>query len=71
MVDGKLKAVEQRMLELAIAISVEGRDREGRSHFHLGKAYHNLPDYQQAIKYYAQAVYSKLKIARQRDASFV
>ena len=56
MVDGKLEAVEQRMLELAIAIRVEDRDREGRAHFHLGGAYLNLPDYQQAIKNYAQAL---------------
>ena len=46
MVDGKLEAVEQRMLELAIAISVEDKDSEGRAHFHLGGAYLNLPDYQ-------------------------
>ena len=50
MVDGKLEAVEQQMLELAIAMSVKDRDREGRAHFHLGGAYLNLPDYQQAIK---------------------
>ena len=56
MVDGNFEAVEQRMLELAIAISVEDRDREGRAHFHLGSAYLNLPDYQQAIKNYAQAL---------------
>ncbi|XP_068680346.1 tetratricopeptide repeat protein 28-like [Montipora foliosa] len=56
MVDGKLEAVEQRMLELAIAISVEDRYREGRAHFHLGSAYLNTPDYQQAIKNYAQAL---------------
>ncbi|XP_068677653.1 tetratricopeptide repeat protein 28-like isoform X1 [Montipora foliosa] len=57
MVDGKLEAVEQRMQELAIAISVEDRDREARAHFHLGTAYLNLPDYQQAIKKYAQALH--------------
>ena len=56
MVDGKFEAVEQRMLELAIAISVEDRYREGRAHFDLGGAYLNLPDYQQAIKSYAQAL---------------
>ncbi|XP_068677641.1 tetratricopeptide repeat protein 28-like [Montipora foliosa] len=56
MVDGKLEAVEQRMLDLAIAISVEDKDSEGRAHFHLGGAYLNLPDYQQALKNYAQAL---------------
>ncbi|XP_068679721.1 tetratricopeptide repeat protein 28-like [Montipora foliosa] len=56
MVDEKWEAVEQRMLELAIAISVEDRYREGRAHFRLGGAYLNLPDYQQAIKTYARAL---------------
>ena len=55
MVDRKLEVVEQQMLELAIAIRVGDREREGRAHFHLGGAYLNLPDYQQAIKNYAQA----------------
>ncbi|XP_068713381.1 tetratricopeptide repeat protein 28-like [Montipora foliosa] len=57
MVDGKLEDVEQRMQELAIAKSVEDRDREGMAHFHLGDAYLNLPNYQQAIKNYAQALH--------------
>ena len=57
MEDGKLEDVEQRMQELAIAISVEDRDREGMAHFHLGGAYLNLPNYQQAIKNYAQALH--------------
>ena len=69
MVDGKLEAVEQRMLELAIAISVEDRYREGRAHFHLGGAYLNLPDYQQAIKNYAQAlpIFKDMLAGRRRD----
>ncbi|XP_068707312.1 tetratricopeptide repeat protein 28-like [Montipora foliosa] len=62
MVDRKLEAVEQRMLELAIAISVGDRYREGRAHFHLGGAYLNLPDYQQAIKSYAQALHIFIEI---------
>ncbi|XP_068680149.1 tetratricopeptide repeat protein 28-like [Montipora foliosa] len=62
MVDEKLEAVEQRMLELAIAISVEDRYHEGKAHFHLGGAYLNLPDYQQAIKTYAQALHIFIEI---------
>ncbi|XP_068714086.1 tetratricopeptide repeat protein 28-like [Montipora foliosa] len=57
MVDGKLEDVEQRMQELAIAKSVEDRDREGMAHFHLGGAYLKLPNYQQAIKNYAKALH--------------
>ncbi|XP_068705253.1 tetratricopeptide repeat protein 28-like [Montipora foliosa] len=69
MVDEKVEAVEQRILELAIAISVEDRDREGRAYLDLGWAYHNRCDYQQAIKNYSQALHIVIEIGcRAREA---
>ena len=61
MVDKKLEAVEQRMLQLAIAMSVQDRDREGRAYLHLGNAYLNLPDYQEAIKNYTEALHISIE----------
>ncbi|XP_068737364.1 tetratricopeptide repeat protein 28-like isoform X2 [Montipora capricornis] len=57
MVETKLEAIEQLMLGLAIAISEGDRDLELRAYYHLGDAYVNLPDYQEAIQNYTEALH--------------
>ena len=56
MVDSKLEALEQCMLELVIAISVGEKKEEGKNYFSLGNTYSDQADYQQAIKNYTEAL---------------
>ena len=56
MVDRKLSALEYHLQELSIAQGEGDREWEKRAYGHLGNAYYNLGDFQQAIEHYTQSL---------------
>ena len=56
-----MNLIERQKRELSMANEMGDRAREGRAYGKLGAAYHNLEDFEQAIKYNKQC----LNIARE------